>query len=136
MINQKTVRIKDNTYTINAFVGTKGFQLMGRLSAVLAPVIPVLGREQDVELDEEGNPVEGSMSMEWIGDVLKQLLLTGSDNVTSLVLDLVRDVEKDGRVINPDTEFKCNYFSLLQIAMEVIKLNYSDVFLELGMNIQ
>lgn len=134
MINQKTVKVKDTTYTINAFVGKKGFQLLGRLTTILAPVVPELAREQDVELDKDGNPVEGSMSIEWIGNILKQLLITGSDNVTDLILDLVQDVEKDGRVINVDSEFKCNYFALLQLAMEVVKLNYSDVFQELGMS--
>lgn len=123
-INQKIVNINDTSYIINAFVGTKGFKLLAKVTKYSAPVIAQLAEQEETERENID-----------IGSILQGLFFEGTDEFVNLVFELVSDVEKDGSKINIDKEFKQNYMALLELALEVIKLNYSDVFQKLGMNL-
>ena len=120
-INQKIVNINDRAYIIDAFVGTKGFSILARLSKYATPIIAALAEKG------EGEEID-------LSPALQTLFFEGTEDFVKLVFDLIQDVNVDGQKINIDKEFKQNYIALLTLAAEVIKLNYNDVFQKLGMN--
>lgn len=136
LINQHIVTINDKPYVISAFVGTKGFKLLAKLTKYATPVIASL-MEVRGKVDEDGNLIEDDAIANLdLSGMMHNLFLDGTDGFVDLVLDLVADVESGGMKINVDTEFKKNYMSLVKLAFEVVKYNYADVFQELGMNIE
>lgn len=119
-MEQKIVNINGNAYILHPFKGRKGFQLLGRLTKHAAPVISGMTDSENVD----------------VAGIIRNLFLEGTDEFVSLIFDLISDVQKDGMQINVDSEFKQNYMSLLELALEVIKLNYNDVFQKLGINFE
>lgn len=120
-MKQEIVNVNGVSYILHPFKGQKGFKLLGRLTKYATPVIVgMTSTEENEDVD--------------IQSILQNLFLEGTDDFVDLVFDLVRDAQKDGMVINVDTEFQQNYTALLQLSLEVIKLNYNDVFQKLGIN--
>lgn len=125
-INQKIVNINDKPYVINAFTGRKGFTLLAKVSKFAAPIIGELTNQR--EKDDEGKELDINLT-----PVFQSLFYDGTQGFVDLVFELVEDVECEGYKINIDSHFKLNYVGLLELALEVIKLNYDDVFQKLGM---
>lgn len=133
-VNQKIANVNGTTYVINAFVGTKGFTLLAKLTKYATPIISEMSKLQGT-IKEDGAVDDLAKDID-LGSIMQNLFFDGTDGFVELVFDLVRDVQKDGMTINIDTEFKKNYTSLLQLALEVIKLNYDDVFQKLGIRFE
>lgn len=118
-LEQHIKEINGVHYTITPFVGTKGFKYLGRLTKYATPLVGALAQQgEDVDL----------------ASIIQNLFFEGTDEFVSLILELVSDVHRDGMKINPDIEFKKNYMTLLELALEVIKINYEDVFTKLGIS--
>ena len=83
-----------------------------------------------------GSSEDGGMSDEEAGIALMSLL--SGDNakeITQLIKDLVSEIEVNGMKIDFSNEFEDNYDALLILAIEVIKLNYSNSFQRLVTNL-
>ena len=118
-LEQHIKEINGKHYTITPFVGTKGFKYLGRLTKYATPLVGALAQQgEDVDLPA----------------IIQNVFFEGTDEFVSLILELVSDVHRDGMKINPDVEFKKNYMTLLELALEVIKINYEDVFTKLGIS--
>jgi len=125
--NKQSIKtINDRVYTINAFRGEKGWEFLPKLTKYVFPFIGLLG----------GSSEEGGMSDEEAGSALMSLL--SGDNakeITHLIKDLVSEIEVNGMKIDFSNEFEDNYDALLILAIEVIKLNYSNSFQRLVTNL-
>lgn len=119
-MEQTIVNINGNAYILHPFKGRKGFQLMGKLTKYATPIIVGMSDQENVD----------------VSSIMQNLFLEGTDEFVNLIFELVADVQKDGMGINPDIEFKQNYMTLLKLALEVIKLNYADVFQQLGIDFE
>lgn len=113
--------INDRTYVINSFRGEKGWEFLPRLSKYIFPFIGLLGGEE--------------LTDEQAGESLMRLLEgENAKEISSIVKELVSDVEVGGMKINFNEEFSENYDALLILALEVIKLNYAKSFQRLVTN--
>ena len=125
--NKQSIKtINDRVYTINAFRGEKGWEFLPKLTKYVFPFIGLLG----------GSSEDGGMSDEEAGSALMSLL--SGDNakeITHLIKDLVSEIEVNGVKIDFSNEFEDNYDALLILAIEVIKLNYSNSFQRLVTNL-
>lgn len=123
MENQKVVRIDDRAYLINAFKGRQGWSYLPRLTKFIFPFIGYMFNE---EVDESAI-VEQLM-----------LILTGDNakEVENLVIELVEHVQVDGQNIDIDKEVAQKYNILIELFIEVIKLNYLESFQKLVTNSQ
>ena len=125
--NKQSIKtINDRAYTINAFRGEKGWEFLPKLTKYVFPFIGLLG----------GSSEDGGMSDEEAGSALMSLL--SGDNakeITHLIKDLVSEIEVNGMKIDFSNEFEDNYDALLILAIEVIKLNYSNSFQRLVTNL-
>lgn len=125
--NKQSIKtINDRVYTINAFRGEKGWEFLPKLTKYVFPFIGLLG----------GSSEDGGMSDEEAGSALMSLL--SGDNakeITHLIKDLVSEIEVNGMKIDFSNEFEDNYDALLILAIEVIKLNYSNSFQRLVTNL-
>lgn len=125
--NKQSIKtINDRVYTINAFRGEKGWEFLPKLTKYVFPFIGLLG----------GSSEDGQMSDEEAGSALMSLL--SGDNakeITHLIKDLVSEIEVNGMKIDFSNEFEDNYDALLILAIEVIKLNYSNSFQRLVTNL-
>ena len=125
--NKQSIKtINDRVYTINAFRGEKGWEFLPKLTKYVFPFIGLLG----------GSSEDGGMSDEEAGSALMSLL--SADNakeITQLIKDLVSEIEVNGMKIDFSNEFEDNYDALLILAIEVIKLNYSNSFQRLVTNL-
>lgn len=119
-MEQKIANINGVSYIINPFKGRKGFQLLGRLTKHATPIIAGMQDSENVD----------------ISSIVRNLFAEGTEDFVNLCFDLITDVQKDGMQINVDLEFRQNYFAILELALEVIKLNYNDVFQKLGINFE
>lgn len=113
--------INDRTYVINSFRGEKGWEFLPRLSKYIFPFIGLLGGDE--------------LTDEQAGESLMRLLEgDNAKEISSIVKELVADVEVGGMKINFNEEFSENYDALLILALEVIKLNYAKSFQRLVTN--
>lgn len=113
--------INERTYVINSFRGEKGWEFLPRLSKYIFPFIGLLGGEE--------------LTDEQAGESLMRLLEgENAREISSIVKELVSDVEVGGMKINFNEEFSENYDALLILALEVIKLNYAKSFQRLVTN--
>lgn len=120
-VRQKIVTINERTYVINSFGGERGWEFLPRLTKYVFPFIGFLGNDE--------------INDEQAGAALMSLL--SGDNareVSSLVKELVADVQVGGMKINFNEEFEENYDALIFLVIEVIKVNYAKAFQRLVTN--
>ena len=115
-------------YIIKAFKGRKGLQLKVRLLKVASPML------EDLQLLGD---VDDTKSNDAIFKLIKKLVEeTDTDEVLSILEELMTCVSTENGDVDFDTEFQKNYVSLYKLSAEVIKENYGDVFSALGMNVE
>ena len=115
-------------YIIKAFKGRKGLQLKLRLSKVASPML------EDLQLLGDADDTK---SNDAIFKLIKKLVEeTDTDEVLSILEELMTCVSTENGDVDFDTEFQKNYVSLYKLSAEVIKENYGDVFSALGMNVE
>lgn len=115
-------------YIIKAFKGRKGLQLKVRLLKVASPML------EDLQLLGDADDTK---SNDAIFKVIKKLVEeTDTDEVLSILEELMTCVSTENGDVDFDTEFQKNYVSLYKLSAEVIKENYGDVFSALGMNVE
>ena len=123
-----SLNIKDyngKKYIINSFKGRKGLILKVKLLKLLNPMLAEL---KDAKDDVTDNAV--------LFKALQNLLeSSATDDVISLLEELMTCVQGENGVVDFDTEFQKNYVTLYKLAVDVIKENYGDVFQALGMNV-
>ena len=122
METQKVVTVNGNVYVINAFSSSVGFPILAKLTKYATPIIAEMSKVSESEQKEDID----------LSAIMQNLFFDGTDGFVELVFSLIKDVQKDGMKINIDTEFKMNYVAMLELALEVIKLNFNDVFQKLG----
>lgn len=115
-------------YIIKAFKGRKGLQLKVRLLKVASPML------EDLQLLGDADDTK---SNDAIFKLIKKLVEeTDTDEVLSILEELMTCVSTENGDVDFDTEFQKNYVSLYKLSVEVIKENYGDVFSALGMNVE
>ena len=115
-------------YIIKAFKGRKGLQLKVRLLKVASPML------EDLQLLGD---TDDTKSNDAIFKLIKKLVEeTDTDEVLSILEELMTCVSTENGDVDFDTEFQKNYVSLYKLSAEVIKENYGDVFSALGMNVE
>lgn len=115
-------------YIIKAFKGRKGLQLKVRLLKVASPML------EDLQLLGDADDTK---SNDAIFKLIKKLVEeTNTDEVLSILEELMTCVSTENGDVDFDTEFQKNYVSLYKLSAEVIKENYGDVFSALGMNVE
>ncbi len=115
-------------YIIKAFKGRKGLQLKVRLLKVASPML------EDLQLLGDADDTK---SNDAIFKLIKKLVEeTDTDEVLSILEELMTCVSTENGDVDFDTEFQKNYVSLYKLSAEVIKENYGDVFSALGMNVE
>ena len=115
-------------YIIKAFKGRKGLQLKVRLLKVASPML------EDLQLLGDADDTK---SNDAIFKLIKKLVEeTDTDEVLSILEELMTCVSTENGDVDFDTEFQKNYVSLYKLSAEVIKENYGDVFSTLGMNVE
>ena len=115
-------------YIIKAFKGRKGLQLKVRLLKVASPML------EDLQLLGDADDTK---SNDAIFKLIKKLVEeTDTDEVLSILEELMTCVSTENGDVDFDTEFQKNYVSLYKLSAEVIKENYGDVFSVLGMNVE
>ena len=115
-------------YIIKAFKGRKGLQLKVRLLKVASPML------EDLQLLGDADDAK---SNDAIFKLIKKLVEeTDTDEVLSILEELMTCVSTENGDVDFDTEFQKNYVSLYKLSAEVIKENYGDVFSTLGMNVE
>ena len=115
-------------YIIKAFKGRKGLQLKVRLLKVASPML------EDLQLLGDADDTK---SNDAIFKLIKKLVEeTDTDEVLSILEELMTCVSTENGGVDFDTEFQKNYVSLYKLSAEVIKENYGDVFSALGMNVE
>ena len=115
-------------YIIKAFKGRKGLQLKVRLLKVASPML------EDLQLLGDADDTK---SNDAIFKLIKKLVEeTKTDEVLSILEELMTCVSTENGDVDFDTEFQKNYVSLYKLSAEVIKENYGDVFSALGMNVE
>lgn len=115
-------------YIIKAFKGRKGLQLKVRLLKVASPML------EDLQLLGDADDAK---SNDAIFKLIKKLVEeTDTDEVLSILEELMTCVSTENGDVDFDTEFQKNYVSLYKLSAEVIKENYGDVFSALGMNVE
>ena len=115
-------------YIIKAFKGRKGLQLKVRLLKVASPML------EDLQLLGDADDTK---SNDAIFKLIKKLVEeTDTDEVSSILEELMTCVSTENGDVDFDTEFQKNYVSLYKLSAEVIKENYGDVFSALGMNVE
>ena len=115
-------------YIVSAFKGRKGLQVKVRLLKVASPMLEDLQSLAD-EDDKKSNDA--------IFKLIKKLVEeTDTDEVLSILEELMTCVKTENGDVDFDTEFQKNYVSLYKLSAEVIKENYGDVFSALGMNVE
>ena len=115
-------------YIIKAFKGRKGLQLKVRLLKVASPIL------EDLQLLGDA---DNTKSNDAIFKLIKKLVEeTDTDEVLSILEELMTCVSTENGDVDFDTEFQKNYVSLYKLSAEVIKENYGDVFSALGMNVE
>ena len=115
-------------YIIKAFKGRKGLQLKVRLLKVASPML------EDLQLLGDADDTK---SNDAIFKLIKKLVEeTDTDEVLSVLEELMTCVSTENGDVDFDTEFQKNYVSLYKLSAEVIKENYGDVFSALGMNVE
>ena len=115
-------------YIIKAFKGRKGLQLKVRLLKVASPML------EDLQLLGDA---DNTKSNDAIFKLIKKLVEeTDTDEVLSILEELMTCVSTENGDVDFDTEFQKNYVSLYKLSAEVIKENYGDVFSALGMNVE
>ena len=125
-------------YIIKAFKGRKGLQLKVRLLKVASPMLEDLQLLGDAD-DTKSNlgDADDTKSNDAIFKVIKKLVEeTDTDEVLSILEELMTCVSTENGDVDFDTEFQKNYVSLYKLSAEVIKENYGDVFSALGMNVE
>jgi hypothetical protein len=123
METQKVVTVNGSIYVINAFPSSVGFPLLAKLTKYATPIIAEMTKVSEKEGAEEDIDLSA---------IMQNLFFDGTEGFVELVFSLIKDVQKDGMKINIDIEFKMNYVAMLELALEVIKLNFNDVFQKLG----
>lgn len=115
-------------YIVSAFKGRKGLQLKVRLLKVASPMLD--------EIQSLGD-ADDAKSNDAIFKLIKKLVEeTDTDEVLSILEELMTCVTTENGAVDFDTEFQKNYVSLYKLSAEVIKENYGDVFSALGMNVE
>ena len=115
-------------YIIKAFKGRKGLQLKVRLLKVASPML------EDLQLLGDADDTK---SNDAIFKLIKKLVEeTDTDEVLSILEELMTCASTENGDVDFDTEFQKNYVSLYKLSAEVIKENYGDVFSALGMNVE
>ena len=102
-------------YIIKAFKGRKGLQLKVRLLKVASPML------EDLQLLGDADDTK---SNDAIFKLIKKLVEeTDTDEVLSILEELMTCVSTENGDVDFDTEFQKNYVSLYKLSAEVIKEN-------------
>lgn len=114
------ITIEGEDFGITPIPATKGLGYMRRLTKLLGPSITALFSAADEESSVEMDGLQKAVN----------LLVENMDkeDVTQLIIELIRTVHKNGQSINFDMEFTGNYQKLFLILAEVLKVNFGSLF--------
>lgn len=114
---QKEVTLKEKTYVITKYPATRGVKYFNLLRKVFAPAFI------------KASQSEGGLTF-------IELFESVSNNLDAIDEEVVKEMVCTAVEMMPqafDFEFSGNYFSLFELLKEILKFNYQDVFIELGL---
>ena len=121
------VNIRGTYYYIKPFLGRKGFVLKTKILKIVGGAVGALSSSGEAQGEDA--------SIEMMANIASAVLGSLDEASTlKLVEDLISEVYKSNMKINFDTEFCQNYVGLFELVVQVLKLNYSDVFQALGID--
>lgn len=118
-VTRKTVEFNGTEYAIQAFVATKGIRIFTVLSKLIGPAFKALSEAKD---EDAASNLAVSALLESMDDVA----------VDDLMKQLMSGVTKNKEELNFDIEFMANYGLLVNLAKEVVSLNWGSLFNVLG----
>ena len=121
------VNIRGTDYYIKPFLGRKGFILKTKILKIVGGAVGALSSSGEAEGDDANIEMMAKIASAVLGALDEASTL-------KLVEDLISEVYKSNMKINFDTEFCQNYVGLFELLVQVLKLNYSDVFQALGID--
>lgn len=120
MIEQKEVKINEDTYLLTQFGGMKGLKYGKRVGRILLPIMSVV-------FSGDGEEVSMGRVIDVVVDNLDEL---DEDLIVKLVTE---GVTKNGVQIDFDKEFAGNYDTLVKLLQEIVQFNFQSLF-QLGLD--
>ena len=128
---QEIVNIKDSSYVINPFLFIEGKKIEAQLIRYMSPFMEkILAIKEDESKSATEAETEFSKALV---EALKETFTTHDiEEIVKFQCDVLAKVQKDGRTINLDTEFACEYDKCFELMKAVIMFNFKSVFQKLG----
>ena len=125
-VSTVNVNIKGTEYSFNTFTGTKGLKYLKQIIKVIGPSLTTFFSNADSE-GVEAFALEKAV----------ELLIDNLDvvDVEKLIIDLLKDVQKEGVPVNFDLDFAANYKVMFLLLIEVVKANFGDFFQDGGLDL-
>jgi hypothetical protein len=121
-LNEVSININGEDYYIKQFQGRKSFMIKTKL-------LNVVGKGA-LALKEVDDPLTLIVSL--VSAVFENLK---PEESLALVEELLSETYKGNMKLNFDKEFSGNMSGVYKLAFEVVKLNYSDLFQMLGIDV-
>lgn len=121
-MNEVSININGEDYYIKQFQGRKSFMIKTKL-------LNVVGKGA-LALKEVDDPLTLIVSL--VSAVFENLK---PEESLALVEELLSETYKGNMKLNFDKEFSGNMSGVYKLAFEVVKLNYSDLFQMLGIDV-
>lgn len=121
-MNEVSININGEDYYIKQFQGRKSFMIKTKL-------LNVVGKGA-LALKEVDDPLTLIVSL--VSAVFENLK---PEESLALVEELLSETYKGNMKLNFDKEFSGNMSGVYRLAFEVVKLNYSDLFQMLGIDV-
>lgn len=122
-------QIGDNLYSTTTFTGTRGLQLLKRLTKVVGPSLAIMLEGGSEEAQENADGVFVKAIKMLVENIDK-------DDVVALIKELVQNTKRNGNTINFDIDFAGEYAELFQVVLFVVQENYGNFFKLAGSNEQ
>ncbi len=116
MRKQKETVVNGNKYLITQFGGIQGLRLGKSVAKILLPALSSVFSQEEADTGR---------IMEAVAENLDKL-----DEDT--IVELLSETHKNKQVIDFDSEFAGNYYTLFLLLWEVIEFNFSDLLFQMA----
>ncbi len=131
---QHVVNIDSKSYVINPFTFVEGKRIEAQLIKYLSPIVATMmaaGAGADIDVDSITSK-DLDFSEKLISAFHEMFTVHPVDDIVKFQCDILSKVQKDGRTIDLDKEFACEYDKAFELMKEVVMFNFKSVFQKLG----
>lgn len=129
---QHIVNINDSSYIINPFGFVEGKKIEAQLVKYLAPLVAEMFTVDGEKVESSEDAKDADFSKRMISALHDVFEKHPVDEIVQFQCSILSKVQKDGRTIDLDKEFACEYDKAFELMVEVINFNFKTVFQKLG----